>query len=303
MLTRDSQYVLGIDMGGTKVRMAVVDRKQRIKVSGVEYVTSLDAENPLGDLLARICDFASAYVVQEQLAAVGIGVPGIVDQDGTIVSCPNLAVVEGPDLKRMLQEQLKLPIFIEKDVNLLLFGDYTALNLSGIKNAIGFYIGTGFGCALMINGKIYKGAHGFAGELSHVPLKGHSGDCTCGNSGCLELYGAGRSVVERSAAKGVPVYEFFTHPTTQDEVQDFLEYVIAAMLTTINIVDPELVIIGGGVVDMDGFPWEGLVSSLRSRLRSPLLKDRLEIARSQTRVFGGCLGAAAYSFAYLQDSE
>lgn len=298
LLARDSEggVVLGVDIGGTNVRLALVNENGVIRASEAISVSSLGTIDPLAQLKHVISKFVVENIGSQQLLAMGVGVPGIVDATGEIISCPNLGFLEHSGLGDMLRRELQVPVFIDKDVNFILYGECHTLGLRETKNLIGFYIGTGFGCSLVINGEIYRGSHGFAGELGHIPVQGHFDRCNCGNKGCLELYGAGRALVERSSQLDVPIADFFTSSTIGLESQEFLEYLAVGMLTAINIFDPELVIVGGGVPQMAGFPWNALEQRVRNGLRSELIKDRFQIIPSQAETYGGCLGAAFYCF-------
>lgn len=288
--------VLGIDIGGTNVRLALVDRLGSTKVTEAFAIKSLTEEKTLDNLVSRISTFVQDNKENQTLLAVGIGVPGIVNNSGRIISCPNLGFLENSDLMEILSVQLNVPVFLEKDVNFILYGEYYTQHLEKHKNLIGFYIGTGFGCSLMINGDIYRGEHGFAGELGHIPLINHTCSCNCGNEGCLELYGAGRSLVERSVAKNVALEDFFTDSRSKHEAANFIEYSAVGILSAINTFDPGLVILGGGVVQMADFPWELLVARIRRGLRADEMREQLEIIPSEAEVFGGCIGAAFYCF-------
>lgn len=288
--------VLGIDIGGTNVRLAFVNSRGELGERKAILVSSLDKNDPLTGLVNVIKDFVSEHDSNNTLLAVGLGIPGIVDGRGNIISCPNIGFLENSDLKSILEGELGVPTFIEKDVNFILYGEYHTQGLKEINNLIGFYVGTGFGCSLLLNRDIYRGSHGFAGELGHIPLIGHTDLCNCGNQGCLELYGAGRYLAEQSANLAVDVADFFTSDATKDKADRFLEYVAVGMLATINVFDPELVIIGGGVPQMEGFPWDKLENRIRRGLRSDLIRQQLRIIPSQAQVYGGCLGAALYCF-------
>lgn len=291
--------VLGVDIGGTNIRLALVTATGELRNPMAIKVAELGAAAPLDRLVSIITDYAAEHAVPGELRAIGIGIPGIVNRDGRIISCPNITFLEDSNLKELLSRKLQIPVFLEKDVNFILYGEYRSLQLREFQNLIGFYVGTGFGCSLIINGDIYCGSRGFAGELGHIPLKNHTGTCNCGNEGCLELYGAGRALVDISQRLQIPVGDFFAKAPLEEQ-RAFLDYLRVGMLSTINVFDPEAIIIGGGVVQMEGFPWDELEKMIREGVRSELIRNELQIVPSQGETFGGCLGAAYYCFDRLQ---
>ena len=286
------ESVLGIDIGGTNIRLAQVDRE--LKVLRSLQVKVEEAQEGLVSFLAgAVQEFIDGGEVP--VGAIGIGLPGIVSGSGEILSCPNLdPALTGVNLREILVNRFGIPVHIQKDVNFILYSESGALKQQ--DSAIGFYIGTGLGFAMMIKGQLITGERGFAGELGHIPLKGKSGLCGCGNTGCLELYAAGRAIAEITAQAGSDVADFFLNPAHVQDVDEWLENLTLGMVTAITILDPSLVIVGGGVANMEGFPFEKLEQEVRSRLRHPLVAKQLVVQRSTAGPLGGCLGAAMYCF-------
>lgn len=287
--------VLTVDIGGTNLRLAIVDNGGQIVKFDSIKTASLPNSDFVGALVGLIADFANIPPEWGRLAAVAVGIPGIVDAGSTIISCPNVTQLENSSMKQRLEEDLNVPVYLDKDVNFILYGDYWTLELSTYRNVIGVYIGTGFGCSLIINGDLFRGASGFSGEVGHIPLKGHHRPCNCGNTGCLELYGAGRSVVERSAIGGCSPADFFFEGK-EEQVTEFLDYAALGIITMVNIFDPEAIVIGGGVPQMQGFPVQLFQAKVLSGLRSDIHRKRLQILYSKSGDYGACLGAAKYVF-------
>lgn len=288
------QSVLGIDIGGTNVRLAHVDqdlkvlRSQKVKVEDVkaDLVTFL---------LSTIEDFFNE--AELPIGAIAIGVPGIVSSAGEILSIPNLdQSLVGLNLQEAIQMRFKVPTFVHKDVNFILYGEYRTQRTTPEDSVIGFYIGTGVGCATVIQGQLLTGERGFAGELGHTPLRGKNDPCNCGNSGCFELYASGRTLVDITSRAGTNIAEVFINPEHSAEIEEWLANLTLGLTAAITFVDPKIVIIGGGVPDMQGFPYERLVEKIRGRSRHPLVAENLIIKRSTAGPLGGCLGAAMYCF-------
>ncbi|MGI6149318.1 MAG: allose kinase [Limnochordia bacterium] len=286
--------VLGIDIGGTNIRLAHIDRN--LKVIRSSRIKVEEAEGGLVSYLSEaIGEFTAS--AEPEIGAIGIGIPGIVSEAGEILSCPNLdPAITGINLRETLMAKFGVPVYVQKDVNFILYGEYRALSTGPSCSVLGFYVGTGLGFASVIRGRLVTGARGFAGELGHIPVKGKDDPCACGNNGCLELYAAGRRITELTAQAQTNVADFFVNPTHAADVQEWLDNLTIGMVTAITLLDPTVVIVGGGVADMQGFPFEELEKKVRARLRHPLVAENLTIKRSTAGQLGGCLGAAMYCF-------
>jgi allose kinase len=165
---------------------------------------------------------------------------------------------------------------------------------------VGCFIGTGFGCSIIINGKLYKGTRGFAGELGHIHLKGKKKHCNCGSKGCLELYAAGNTIEILAKKRNVSIKDFFLKIDKESlEIRELLDNIAIGISTIVNLLDPELIVIGGGVVNMANFPLDALKKRIYKYLRSDILVGEVKIIKSNIGKFGGCLGAGIYYYSKL----
>jgi len=286
----NNKYILGVDIGGTNLRLALIDQDYKMHN---QFITEIN--NFKGNMMDEIINILSRYLERkEEIKAIVFGIPGIV-QNNKIFSCPNVIELENSNLKEVIENNLKIPVYIEKDVNLIMLAEYNILDIQE-KNVLGFFVGTGFGFSMIINGELYEGSHGFAGELGHVPLKGKTKTCNCGNSGCLELYGAGRKIKEITDQNNSKIEDFFIDYKNSNEYDEFLENILLGIITAINILDPAVIILGGGVIKMKDFPKKRLQEDIRKNLRDQSISDSLKILDSKHEKFGGCLGAGIYGF-------
>jgi len=288
------EYVLGIDIGGTNLRLALVDKDYNIYKPFLKKIIEYKNDN----LLEFIIETISSYLreVETEIIAIGVGVPGIVKKGQEIISCPNITKLEGEIFYQILKEEFKLPIYIDKDVNMLMLADYYHLG-TDYDNIVGIYIGTGFGSSLILNSQLYTGTRGFAGELGHIHLKGMDGKCNCGNEGCLELYAGGKKLQIIADEYDINIEELFLKKSIQDtNISKFINDIAIGTSTVINIFDPELVVLGGGVIKMNRFPLDELKNSIRNYLRTSVVKNELKIVLSNTGKYSGCIGAAIYCF-------
>lgn len=273
-------FAIGIDIGGTNFRIGTVDadgRTRHFEKNSSRIFKEADAARQLA---TRIKDYIKAHTLEEQILGVGIGVPSLVSRDcRKILSTPNLKGFEGEHFVRNLEEALSLPVFLDRDVNFLLLDDLKTLSLENKESVLGFYVGTGLGNALYINGELYRGRNGAAGELGHIPLYDVTEECTCGNLGCAETRMSGR-YLEKLAKQYFPredvhfLFELFgNHPVLEKFVRDLA----LPIATEINILDPEAVILSGGVLYMPSFPRELLKAEILKHLRKPYPYKTLEI--------------------------
>lgn len=279
---------IGVDLGGTSIRM------------GALYGGELHALTrvPSGDASAEtLCDALSRYIAGLDGPAPGavcIGIPGTLDERReTVLNTPNLPRLCGAALAARLRDALGIPVMLENDTVPLLYGDLHLLGIGASGTAIGCYIGTGLGGAVFIDGRAPNSQHGLC-EPGHIPIPGRFEPCTCGNLGCAENYVSGRylQALRRSQFPDVPIERLFTAlrgTPLLDTYVDTLACVLAAM---VNLLDPHVLVLGGGVAAMQDFPRTALEAALRRRAMHPVPAESLRIVYSANAQGAGVLGAA-----------
>lgn len=197
-------FFLGIDMGGTHMRTALVNLsgmvvRRRTVPSGIEEGAGPCAERLVGECRRQI---QATGALGARVAAVGLGVAGKVDPvQGRVIFSPNLMDLNGYPLALELQDRLGLPVTIENDANAFGIGEHWVGAGSGIRNWVGVTLGTGVGGCLILNGRLWTGdGLGFAGEIGHTVIQPDGPLCACGLRGCLESHASGRALVEGVAA-------------------------------------------------------------------------------------------------------
>jgi allose kinase len=162
---------------------------------------------------------------------------------------------------------------------------------------LGFYVGTGLGNAIAYNGELVTGRHGVAAELGHIPVLGRNELCGCGNCGCIEIYASGKrlaSIRERKHSD-MAIGEMLTLHFGDPEIREFIDNLGAALATEINILDPETVILGGGVILQEGFPRKALEQAIRKYTRKPYPEKDLSFIYSRESQENGVIGAAIFA--------
>lgn len=289
---------MGVDVGGTNLRRGIVDRD--LQLTGFKHTSTrqlLQGENAGTSLVTHI----AAWVRQMPVAPVGvaIGVPSIVDKSRRVViQTTNIAGMDNFPLAQMVEDALGLPTFINRDTNMLLLNDIHALGLEHESVVIGCYPGTGFGNGIWINGQLHTGRNGVEGELGHIPAYGVEQRCGCGNRGCVETIAAGlylESLMERHFP-GEAIAEVFVRHGGSPVLAQFIDNIALPIATEVNILDPDAVIIGGGVPSMRGFPKRLLEERIRLHTRKPQPSEGLRIRYARPRQSNGVVGAGIYAF-------
>ena len=290
-------FTLGADIGGTNFRLGIVSQAREIvsfERKPSEILFGSAAENLGREISAHIA--RNGYA--ERISAVAVGLPSLIDKSrSTVLSSPNLKGFDNLPLKNELEKILNVPVFIERDVNFLLQSDMEKLGLKNEKNVLGFYIGTGFGNSVFLGGKFYTGSNGAAGELGHIPILGNSLKCTCKNTGCAETVCSGKAL-EALAEKHFPktdIRQVFKAHGNEPILKAFVHHLAVPIATEINILDPDVCIIGGGVIDMEGFPKEILFDAVHFYARKPYPEKSLRLLFTRHDQKSGVFGSGIFA--------
>ncbi|MBU2560148.1 ROK family protein [archaeon] len=305
---------IGVDLGGTKVSMALVDANGQI-LSDNRYQTNPDkgSEAIVADLIDAVNKF------QEQsgqgAAALGIGVAGQIDLAGIVKSSPNLPFHDEP-LQVRLEEELGVPVLVTNDVNAVTYGEWRYGAGKGMDDIVVVFVGTGIGGGVISAGRLIEGCNNTAGELGHVTIVFEGRKCRCPNVGCLEAYAGGWAIAERakeavskSPSEGERLISFSggiekitaatvcrayeaQDPLSRRLVEETGQYLAAGMVGIVNAFNPCLLILGGGVVE--GIP--ELVQIVEGVVQKHALKpavENLKIVKAGLGAKAGVIGAAA----------
>lgn len=291
----DNVYTVGADVGGTHIRLGLLGPSGELtNVRKLARTEVMPDEAPL-----RFGEALRAYIADcgVPVAAVGAGIPGTLSRDGRqVFKVSNIPALDGLPLADELERRAGVPVKLENDTVMLLMGDLRRRDLPTAGVMVGVYIGTGLGSAVFQDGMPLKGKNAL-NELGHFPLPGRKERCTCGNIGCAENVVSGRYLQALRAKKWpeVPIGDLFPAMEGSAELAEFIDTAACLLAGVVNLLDPEMLILGGGVPAMRGFPREALLQALREKTMHPRPSDTLDVVWSEGADDTGALGAAWFA--------
>ncbi len=265
-------FNIGIDLGGTNIKAGVVNEEYEI-VASASVKTNLP--RPAEGIVDGICEavdiaLKSAGVELNEINAVGIGTPGSANRETGEVLYSNNLGFRNTHLGEMLKARLGKKIYVENDANAAAFGEYLAGGGKGYENVVVITLGTGVGGGVIIDGKIYTGFNFCGAELGHTVIEYNGRACTCGRKGCFEAYSSATALIastkkameEHKESKlwtiaggsldGVDGKTAFDGMRAEDEtavkvVKEYIEYLGCGLTNMVNIFQPQILLIGGGI--------------------------------------------------------
>ena len=296
----ETECILGMDIGGTNFRIGLVDRSlncHHVQIYSSKLVyTAGDTPKAMAEIIRQ---YLMKYAAGRNVPALAIGFPSVVDaKRRRLLSSTNFPGLDGVDIVDALERELSKPVLIEHDAYYLLSYDIFDNGLENTGTMIGCYFGTGLGNAMYINGKPYIGKNGTACELGHLPIPGSDYPCSCGNRGCIEMFSCGKAFerIAQSCYPETPIGEIFVRHAGDQALLDFIEYMSVAIAAEVNILDPDYVFIGGGLVQMNGFPKDFLMRRVVDHARKPYPAENLQMIFSRPGPENGIIGAAIQGF-------
>ena len=287
--------VLGIDIGGTNFRLGIVrEDGSLVKFEKLPTASVFRSGDVLGDLAGFLKSASEGFPFD----AVTIGFPATLNRERTqVVQAPNIPFMEKLAVTDALQRALGVPVLAERDVTFALCYDVEKYKLPTDGLICGIYYGTGIGNAILINGRPLTGRHGAAGELGHIPVPGSTIPCGCGNAGCMEAIAGGKALarIQRERYPETPIGEMFVRHGEERALIDFIDGMACAAATEINILDPDHVLLGGGVMNMRDFPRALFDEKLREHTRKPLPWQELKPVYTGDEPDKSVVGGAIYA--------
>jgi glucokinase len=270
----EPQYFVGVDFGGTKIYAGVFS--ESLHCVGTSKISTKASRGPEGviERLARCVKDAvdECDLDMKQVKGVGIGAPGAVDAEkGKVIFAPNLDWKDVA-LKKELEALLKVPVFVENDCNLSMLGVYEMELDAKPRHVIGIFLGTGIGGGIIIDGQFYTGANHTAGEIGHMVLQVDGPLCGCGNNGCFEALASRTAIFKKIQDAAKQGHRTMLSEMLGDDledmrsgdlrrairrgdkfvkkiVEDAARYTGVAVANLMNILNPEVIVLGGGIME------------------------------------------------------
>ncbi len=314
------EKVLAVDLGGTKIYTALVDRSGEI-ICENKYPTK--AEDGVDAVIERIAAcMKSVLPADEKPMGIGVAVPAYIDSEkGVILFAPNLKWRD-VDLKRKLEQSFGLPVWMDNDANLAALGEHRYGAGRGHHDLVYITVSTGVGGGVILKNQIYKGAFGGAGEFGHMIVDTHGPTCSCGNRGCLEGVASGCAImrdardlvrtgrggrilslaesIEGIDARAVGKAALAGDPEARDILAGAGRYLGIAIASVANLLNPEVFIIGGGVATGVGELLLGPAYDEAYKRTYPPYRTTLKIIPAHLEARSGVMGAAAYAWDQLE---
>jgi glucokinase len=231
---------------------------------------------------------------------VGLGLPGPIDfEKGIVHFFPNIPGWKEVKLKNILEKRLKLPVFVDNDAKVMALAEYKLGAARGSTNAVCITLGTGVGGGIIINGKLYRGLSNVAGEIGHMPINENGPACNCGGKACLEAYiGNNRVLAEarRVFGKGITLEKLSYLAKKQNRQAKiiwlrFAERLSVALSGVVNLLNPDCIVIGGGVAAAGNVLFNSIKKAVRLRAMSVQVKH-VKILGAKLKNNAGLIGAA-----------
>ena len=270
-LNSKAYYSIGVDLGTLHTTIAITDLLGRIEKK-IEYPTNChqDKDKIIEKLITVIHNIIKNFGIKwKKIAGIGVAAPGLIDKKGTMLITPNFGWKDTP-LGDILKREFHIPVFIDNNVNAMASAESEFGKGQGVKNFVFFNVGMGIGAGVVINRELFHGESNCTGEIGHTTVDYNGPKCSCGNKGCLEVMASGPAIAKR-AIKAIKegeqslIYELANYDLNQISaeivataanqgdklgrsiMEETGEYLGTGVANIINLFNPELVIIGGGV--------------------------------------------------------
>lgn len=306
----EKKYVVGVDLGGTKIYTALVDLDGKIIKEKVVETLAAEGEKAVADRIINTIDYVIDGTDKEEIKAIGIGSPGPLDaKAGVIIQTANLPF-KNFEIVKVVKERYELPTYLDNDANVATLGEFMFGAGKGTENMVYITVSTGVGGGAIINGRLYTGSTANALEIGHTTVAADGPRCGCGNIGCAESFASGTAIGKRAkdaiASKAVTSLKDYENVTAKEvfieaakgdrvskEILDnALFYLGITVSNVISHLDPQKVIMGGGVINGGEIVLE-TVKKVVSEKCLKIYVDNCSIEKAALGGKAGVLGAAA----------
>ncbi|MGD6854267.1 ROK family protein [Bacillus infantis] len=271
---------LGVDIGGTKIKAGVINQEGRITA----HIEERTDKNRLMDQVFSLLDRLAGK--ENDFGGIGIATAGMVDAEkGTIhYATPNLPGWTGTQVKELVEKRYRIPVYVDNDANCAAYAEMKLGAARYTKNIMCLTLGTGVGAGIILNGQLFHGGKGGAGDIGHMIYMPNGTPCNCGKKGCWEQYVSGtalESEIRKSFEGEVTPEEVFRlagekHPDAAHIVDSYLTNLATGIISLQSILDLQLFVVGGGVINSSQYWWNPFLGKLRSISKfAPMVKKAI----------------------------
>lgn len=312
-------YYFGIDVGGTNISAGLVDKDYKIilKKSCKTNVPRSEADicDDIAKLFFDILNETGTSL--DDIYYIGVGSPGAVNKTLGIVEFANNLFFHKWQLQKMMQDRLHKKVFVENDANAAAFGEFVAGAAKNTKSSVTITIGTGIGCGIIFDGKIYGGINYNAAELGHMVIVPDGRKCSCGRNGCFEKYASANGLIittkeylKNTTSKETIIWSLINNDVKnitartafsamklgdalgKKIIDEYCKYLSLGIINVVNIFQPEVVCIGGGVCDEGEFLLKPIQKSVENERYSRYATSQTKICKALLGNDAGIIGAA-----------
>jgi len=313
----ETKYYAGIDIGGTNVKYGLVDSGGEIHYREQKPALVEKGAKPLLHLITNIAENLLYHAAEEDMTInwLGIGSPGTVDNLNGVIrgTCPNIPEWVGTEIGPYLKNHLNLPVYVDNDANAMALAELKFGAARRFNSSICLTVGTGIGGAVIINKELWRGGNFSAGEIGHIIVNSNGEKCRCGNIGCLEAYCSSAAMLNRTRKKvknhmsdtlsevlsgdidNLNIKKLFTAAKKGDDialevVEETAELLGAGLSGVVNLINPDAMIFGGGIIDGGAGFIEAVSAEIRRRA-FPTATENLKILKAELGNDAGFVGA------------
>lgn len=306
---------VGIDLGGTNIKIGLVDDKYNIIAKGrIKTNVGRSYSEIIADMAQLIKTLANENNISiGNITAIGIGSPGVADSKNGILIFSNNLNWHNVPVRQELQRHFDVPVFLENDANCAAIGESLAGASKQYSSSVLVTLGTGIGGGIIIDNKIHSGFNGAGGEIGHMVIEADGIECSCGRKGCFERYASATALANMAeqaaqqnpdsllneykkdgkALDGMKIFNAARRndPVTLEILDKFRYYASVGIANIVNILQPQAVVIGGGISE-EG---EYLIAGIRERVYEQMYSDKIEkpvIVKASLGNDAGIIGAA-----------
>ena len=297
-----NKFIIGVDLGGTNLKIALLDHKFKIRHKAVLGTKRFSSKE---ELIAAIVSSVSATLRNNNLqknniSGVGLGLPGPVDEkSGVVHFFPNIPGWKEVNLKQILQKKLKLPVVLDNDAKLMCLAEYNLGAAFGFKNALCLTLGTGVGGGLIIEGKLYRGASNAAGEIGHMPINEKGPRCNCKGTACLETYIGNNKIIQEARRifnRAISLEELSTLAKRRNKAALNIWIKVGirlgiALAGITNLLNLDVIVIGGGVSNAGTVLFGSVRKTINERAMSVQARH-VKVLKAKLGNDAGLIGAA-----------